>query len=83
MGKKALINFRTINTCGKKITVQLLGTGLPAFYVADLGDMNFTLGLSGWTNNDWSHGGNFDLLAPRMTVDNNTKLKVVGWLQKN
>jgi hypothetical protein len=60
-----------------------LGTGLPAFYIADLGDMNFTLGLSGWTNNDWSHAGNFDLLAPRLSVDDAIKQKVFSQLQKD
>jgi len=41
---------------------------MPSFYLADLGDMTFTLGLSGWTTNDWSSAGNFDLLAPRAAV---------------
>jgi hypothetical protein len=54
-------------------TVTLLGTGMPSFFEADLGDMAFTLGLSGWTANDWSRAGNFDLLAPRADVDNATK----------
>ena len=38
---------------------------IPYAYIADLGHMNFTLGLSGWTANDWSQAGNFDLMAPR------------------
>ena len=38
----------------RRFTVHLLGTGMPSFFVADLGDMSFTLGLSGWTANDWS-----------------------------
>ena len=33
-----------------------------AMWIADLGDMSFTLGLSGWTSNDWSKNANFDLL---------------------
>jgi hypothetical protein len=49
---------------------------MPAFYVADLGDMSFTLGLSGWTKNDWSQAGNFDLMAPRTDVSAATKLRV-------
>ena len=67
----------------KKFTIHLLGTGLPSFYIADLGDLNFTLGLSGWTANDWSKAGNFDLLAPRADVDNDTKQKVFAGLKKN
>ena len=45
--------------------------------------MNFTLGLSGWTNNDWSRAGNFDLLAPRLAVDDLIKKKVFTALQQD
>ncbi len=31
----------------QRFTVHLLGSGMPSFYVADLGDLSFTLGLSG------------------------------------
>jgi predicted nucleic acid-binding Zn finger protein len=67
----------------KRFTVKLLGTGMPSFYVADLGDMNFTLGLSGWTANDWSRSGNFDLLAPRQEIDHEIKQTVFKTLKKH
>jgi len=82
-GRRRLLVLERLIPVAKKFTVHLLGTGLPAFYIADLGDMNFTLGLSGWTNNDWSHAGNFDLLAPRLTVDDAIKQKVFSQLQKD
>jgi hypothetical protein len=45
--------------------VYLLGTGLPSFWVARMGEMKLTLGLSGWTTNDWTSGGSaVDQLAP-------------------
>jgi hypothetical protein len=45
--------------------VYLLGTGLPCFWVARMGEMKLTLGLSGWTTNDWTGGGSaIDQLAP-------------------
>jgi hypothetical protein len=81
-GRRRLLILERLIPVARKFTLHLLGTGLPAFYIADLGDMNFTLGLSGWTNNDWSHAGNFDLLAPRLTVDDITKQQVFGALQK-
>ena len=55
---------------------------MPSFWVADLGDMSFTLGLSGWSANDWSRQGNFDLLAPRMQVDSMTQQQVYTTLKK-
>lgn len=45
--------------------VYLLGSGLPSFWVARMGEMKLTLGLSGWTANDWTSGGSaLDQLAP-------------------
>jgi hypothetical protein len=53
------------------------------FFIAEMGDMNFTLGLSGWTANDWSRVGNFDLMAPRAAVDTFTAEKVFGVLKSH
>jgi hypothetical protein len=82
-GRRRLLILERLIPVAKKFTVHLLGTGLPSFYIADLGDMNFTLGLSGWTTNDWSHAGNFDLLAPRLAVDDAIKAKVFTAIQKD
>jgi hypothetical protein len=67
----------------KSFTVHLVGSGLPSFYVADLGDMTFTLGLSGWSANDWSRVGNFDLMAPRADVDGFTAQNIYNSLRQN
>jgi hypothetical protein len=82
-GRRRLLILERLIPVAKKFTVHLLGTGLPAFYIADLGDMNFTLGLSGWTANDWSHAGNFDLLAPRLQVEDAIKHRVFNTLKKD
>ncbi|HVL16280.1 MAG TPA: hypothetical protein VM529_27150, partial [Gemmata sp.] len=37
-----------------RVDVFLLGTGLPTFWVCRMGEMQLTLGLSGWTANDWT-----------------------------
>ncbi|MEP6923455.1 MAG: SWIM zinc finger family protein, partial [Pyrinomonadaceae bacterium] len=81
-GRRRLLILERLIAVAQKFTVHLLGTGLPSFYVADLGDMNFTLGLSGWTANDWSKAGNFDLLAPRADVDMVTKRRVFEGLRE-
>ena len=44
--------------------MYLLGTGLPSFWVVRMGEMRLTLGLSGWTTNDWTRGSALDLFAP-------------------
>jgi hypothetical protein len=52
----------------RRIDVFLAGHGLPAIYVLDLGPLTFTLALSGWTDNDWTGGAKFELLARRLSV---------------
>jgi hypothetical protein len=44
--------------------VCLLGTGMPSFWIVYLGEMRFTLGLSGWTANDWTAANSLDQLMP-------------------
>jgi hypothetical protein len=82
-GRRRLFILERLVQVARKFTVHLLGQGLPSFYVADLGDMSFTLGLSGWTANDWSTAGNFDLMAPRAEVDDFTKRRVFEGLKAN
>lgn len=82
-GRRRLHILERLIPVAKKFTVHLLGTGMPSFYVADLGDMSFTLGLSGWSANDWSKSGNFDLMAPRADVDSWTQQLIFDALREN
>lgn len=81
-GRRRLHILERLIPLAKKFTVHLLGQGMPSFWVGDLGDLTFTLGLSGWTANDWSASGNFDLLAPRAQVSDRDKLLVFQALKK-
>ncbi|MGI2904298.1 SWIM zinc finger family protein [Tolypothrix sp. VBCCA 56010] len=82
-GRRRLNILERLIPVAKKFTVHLLGTGMPSFYVADLGDMSFTLGLSGWTANDWAQSGNFDLMASRADVDEWTQKLIFDALREN
>lgn len=82
-GRERLLILERLIPITKKFTFCLLGTGLPSFYIADLGDMAFTLGLSGWTANDWSRSGNFDLMAARTDVDDLSKQQIFDALKKD
>jgi hypothetical protein len=81
-GRRRILTLERLIPVAKKFTVHLLGNGLPSFYVADLNDMAFTLGLSGWTANDWSRAGNFDLMAPRSIVDTHTQTRIFAALKE-
>jgi hypothetical protein len=53
----------------RSVRVHLVGAGLPAFYVLDLGDATLTLALSGWTDSGWAGISTFDLLVPGRVDD--------------
>ena len=81
-GRRRLLVLERLIAVADSFTVHLMGSGLPSFWVANLPDMQFTLGLSGWTASDWAQAGQFDLLAPRGEVDDDSKVRVMDALQK-
>jgi len=62
-GRRRLFILERLLSVTKRFKVSLLGSGMPSFWEADLGMMRFTLGLSGWSANDWSSSSNFDLMV--------------------
>lgn len=68
-GRRRLIVLARLLPLAERVTVQLLGSGLPSIWTVHMGDMRFVLGLSGWTTNDWTSGTNLDLLAGAFAVD--------------
>ncbi len=66
-GRQRLLVLARLLPLAERFDVYLLGTGLPSFWVAQMGEMRLTLGLSGWTTNDWTRGSALDLLAPPAT----------------
>lgn len=75
-GRRRLLLLERLIPLAHGFTVHLMGNGMPSFWIADLPGMRFTLGLSGWIANDWSRAGQFDLLAPRGDVADDTKARV-------
>ncbi|MGF1768872.1 hypothetical protein L4D06_15990 [Enterovibrio makurazakiensis] len=81
-GRRRLLILERLLPIADHFDVHLMGDGMPSFYVANMGPLTFTLGLSGWSANDWSQAGNFDLLAPRETVDQLTSQRVYQALEQ-
>ena len=81
-GRRRLLALERLIPVARCFRVYLLGNGLPSFWVAELPDMQYTLGLSGWTANDWSRAGQFDLLAPRHSVSEADATKVLNILEQ-
>ena len=81
MGRRRLLTLERLIALATRVRVHLLGSGQPSFWVVEMGDVTVTLGLSGWTANDWSAAGRFDLLQPRHDVSDTTKQAVATALQ--
>jgi hypothetical protein len=68
-GRRRLSVLARLLPLAERVTVRLLGTGLPSFWTVHLGEMRFVLGLSGWTTNDWTKGVSLELLAGAVTLE--------------
>lgn len=79
-GRRRLFILERLIPVAQHFDLYLLGTGMPYFFVANMNGMQFTLGLSGWSSNNFSDGSNFSLLAPRGQVSNEDKEAVFSEL---
>ena len=81
-GRDRLKTLARLLPVARGVDVYLAGFGLPSIYILDLGSLTFTLGLSGWTDNDWTGGASFDLLTRQLEVKADELLKVFEALRK-
>jgi hypothetical protein len=79
-GRKRLELLRDVLPFVDRVTVGVLGRGLPHLYQCQCGPYRFTLVLSGWTRSDWSKDASFDLLAPRVAADDLAINRVYAYL---
>lgn len=63
-GRGRLLTLARLLPLAQGIDLYLSGTGLPSFWVVRMGSMRLTLGLSGWTTNDWTRGSAVQMLLP-------------------
>ncbi len=67
-GRKRLELLLPVLQYADRVTVGVLGRGLPHFYICRCGPYTFTLVLSGWVRADWSSTSALDLLAPQTPI---------------
>ncbi len=63
-GRRRLLVLARLLPLAEGVDVYLLGDGLPSFWVVRMGALRLTLGLSGWSANDWTRGTALDMLMP-------------------
>src|SRR5919197_918715 len=62
-GRRRLLVLAELLPYTDEVHVRLLGTGMPSYWSLSCGASRLDVGLSGWTQNDWSRAAQFDLLA--------------------
>jgi hypothetical protein len=81
-GRRRLMALARVLPLAEKIEVRLLGSGLPSVWVVHMGEMRFTLALSGWTTNDWSGAASLELLGPTAEIDEGTVERLRRYLSQ-
>lgn len=71
-GRRRLAPLARVLPLATHVEVELLGSGLPSIWIAHCGELRFVLALSGWTANDWTSGGNLQLLSGTWQPDART-----------
>ncbi len=82
-GRRRLTSLARLLPFADSVDVHLLGTGLPHFWLVRMGSAAFTLGLSGWTRNDWTQGSAMDLLAAPASPGADVILRVADALRRS
>ncbi|MBA3534892.1 MAG: SWIM zinc finger family protein [Ardenticatenales bacterium] len=82
-GRRRLSLLRNVLPYAERVTLGVLGRGLPHFYICHCGGYQFTLLLSGWSRNDWATGSAFDLMASNETISPATVARVYRFLSEH
>jgi SWIM zinc finger len=81
-GRRRLLALSRLLPLTTSIEVRLLGSGLPSIWVLRMGEMNFTLALSGWTANDLTGGTGLDSAYVSNTVNSHLVDSVRAHLER-
>ena len=83
-GRRRLFVLESLLAHAQTVQVKLLGSGMPSYWIVEQGENGhrFELGLSGWTENDWSGAARFDLLASTQEVTEGDVNLAADFLQK-
>lgn len=65
-GRRRLDLIEPLLPYADSVKLYLKGRALPSFWAIEMGDVTFVLGMSGWTGNNWTQAGSFDLMNPKV-----------------
>ena len=63
-GRRRLRVLRELLPLATELTVRLVDSGMPSFWSIELEGINLTIGISGWTAQDWAGRARFSAFTP-------------------
>ena len=67
-GRRRLSVLKDILVGTDRVKVHFLGSGMPSFWTVIKDGVELTIGLSGWTSNDWASKAKFSSFIPTTNV---------------
>lgn len=68
-GRRRLRILRELLPLTPRVVVRLIDSGMPSFWSVQLDGMDLTIGLSGWTSQDWAGRARFSAITPASAAD--------------
>ena len=68
-GRRCLRVLRELLPLATELTVRLVDSGMPSFWSIELEGINLTIGISGWTAQDWAGRARFSAFTPAAAND--------------
>lgn len=68
-GRRRLRVLTNLLPMTDSVTVRLLDSGMPSFWSIDVAGIGLTVGLSGWSSQDWARHTRFSAFVPRAEFD--------------
>lgn len=68
-GRRRLRVLTGLLTMTDSVTVRLLDSGMPSFWSIEVAGIGLTVGLSGWSSQDWAGHTRFSAFVPRAEFD--------------
>lgn len=68
-GRRRLGALADLLPHANEVTVHLIDSGMPSFWTVTVDGVSLTLGLSGWSSQDWAGRARFSAIIPASTAD--------------
>lgn len=69
-GRRRLLALAPLLPYASDVRVDLVGDGMPSYWTVEIDGVRTTIGITGWTRNDWTSKSRFSGLMEAVSIDN-------------